>query len=128
MRARSARPQAAAGSSWPGPRFMPVAAIVGGDVKQHCRGGFADPSAESTRAARLLETRFANGAPNVVVLVTATGGAEHGRRSPSRRPASKSPTVADDPASGREVVWGLFGPAAAFPGRAVPADPGPDPR
>src|SRR5205085_2419160 len=36
-------------------------------------GGFADPASESARAARLLESRFTTGAPNVVVLVTAHG-------------------------------------------------------
>jgi putative drug exporter of the RND superfamily len=55
--------------------FVPLAALAGGDVKQHLSaGGFADPAAESTRAARLLEERFAGGAPNVVILVTAQGG------------------------------------------------------
>jgi RND superfamily putative drug exporter len=43
-------------------------------VKEHLSaGGFADPASESARTARLLESRFATGAPNVVVLVTATG-------------------------------------------------------
>ncbi len=37
-------------------------------------GGFEDPSAESTEAARLLEDVFGQGDPNVVLLVTADGG------------------------------------------------------
>jgi RND superfamily putative drug exporter len=57
--------------------FLPVAALVGGGVKARLSaGGFADPASESARAARLLESRFATGAPNIVVLVTARGGAD----------------------------------------------------
>jgi len=55
--------------------FLPVAGILGGNVKQHLSaGGFADPASESTRAAHLLDARFGGGAPNLVVLVTARGG------------------------------------------------------
>ncbi|MCA1846225.1 MAG: MMPL family transporter, partial [Actinobacteria bacterium] len=51
--------------------FLPVAAVVGGQVKEHLSaGGFADPSSESARAARLLGQRFGGGTPNLVVLVT----------------------------------------------------------
>jgi len=54
--------------------FLPIAAVLGGNVKQHLSaGGFADPGSASARAGRLLESRFATGAPNVVVLVTAKG-------------------------------------------------------
>jgi len=52
-----------------------VAAAFGGHVKEHLSaGGFADPASPSARAAARLESRFATGAPNLVVLVTATGG------------------------------------------------------
>jgi len=55
--------------------FLPVAGILGGNVKQHLSaGGFADPASQSTRAAHLLDARFGGGAPNLVVLVTARGG------------------------------------------------------
>ncbi len=37
-------------------------------------GGFEDPGAESTRAALLLEERFGQGEPNVILLVTAASG------------------------------------------------------
>jgi RND superfamily putative drug exporter len=55
--------------------FLPVAGLLGGNVKEHLSaGGFEDPASESTRAAHLLETRFGGGAPNLVVVVTAQGG------------------------------------------------------
>jgi len=57
--------------------FLPVAALLGGGVKERLSaGGFADPASESSRAARRLESRFAAGAPNIAVLVTARGGAD----------------------------------------------------
>ena len=57
--------------------FLPLAALLGGGVKDHLSsGGFTDPASESARAARRLESRFSTGAPNVVVLVTARGGPE----------------------------------------------------
>ena len=37
-------------------------------------GGFEDPGAESTRTAELLEERFGQGEPNVVLLATAVSG------------------------------------------------------
>jgi RND superfamily putative drug exporter len=37
-------------------------------------GGFQDPDAESTRAADLLDERFGQGDPNLVLLVTPDGG------------------------------------------------------
>jgi RND superfamily putative drug exporter len=37
-------------------------------------GGFEDPGAESTRAAEVLEERFGQGEPNIVLLATAASG------------------------------------------------------
>ena len=37
-------------------------------------GGFEDPAAESTRAARLVEQQFGQGDPDIVLLVTAKNG------------------------------------------------------
>jgi RND superfamily putative drug exporter len=92
--------------------FLPVAAVLGGDVKQHLSaGGFADPSAESTRAAHLLETRFANGAPNVVVLVTAAGSAEATVDDPAVEAAGLdlAQRLAAEPGiRGVKSYWGLF--------------------
>jgi RND superfamily putative drug exporter len=52
-----------------------LAGVVGGGVFQRLsNGGFADPDAESSRAADLLEDEFGAGAPNVVLLVTASEG------------------------------------------------------
>ena len=52
-----------------------VAGMLGGAVFDRLSsGGFADPDSESTRADDLLEGRFGAGAPNVVLLVTASDG------------------------------------------------------
>ena len=55
--------------------FVVVSAILGTGVFGALKsGGFEDPGAESTRAAQLLEERFGQGDPNVVLLATATSG------------------------------------------------------
>src|SRR5437879_3333072 len=55
--------------------FVVVAAVGGSGVFGALKGGgFDDPHAESTRAKALLEQRFHQGDPNVVVLFTPTGG------------------------------------------------------
>ncbi|HEV2809907.1 MAG TPA: MMPL family transporter [Acidimicrobiales bacterium] len=55
--------------------FLAVAGFIGTGVFERLRGGgFEDPSAESTQAARLLEDAFGQGDPNVVLLATAKGG------------------------------------------------------
>src|SRR2546423_5187068 len=55
--------------------FLPVAGILGGNVKQHLSaGGFAHPAPESTRAAHLLDPPFGGRAPHPVVLITPRGG------------------------------------------------------
>jgi putative drug exporter of the RND superfamily len=55
--------------------FVPVAALAGAHLKEHLSaGGFTDPASESTRAAQLLESRFATGLPNLVVVVSAAAG------------------------------------------------------
>lgn len=54
---------------------LPLAVVFGGPVKAKLSaGGFDDPAAESTQAARILEDTFGAGSPNVVLLVTARGG------------------------------------------------------
>ena len=55
--------------------FFVVAAGVGGGVFDALKGGgFDDPSSESARARDLLEERFGQGDPNIVVLYTPPGG------------------------------------------------------
>src|SRR3954463_7626263 len=55
--------------------FVVVAAAAGGGVFDALKGGgFADPKAESTQARDLLEDRFGQGDPNVVLLYTPPGG------------------------------------------------------
>jgi RND superfamily putative drug exporter len=60
--------------------LLPVAGVLGGPVKgKLSSGGFSDPAAEASRAARLLESEFGTGSPNGVLLVTAdegTGGVD----------------------------------------------------
>ena len=52
-----------------------VAAAFGGDVQSRLKaGGFEDPSSESARATALLQEEFGAGDPDVVMVVTATGG------------------------------------------------------
>src|SRR5829696_10225936 len=49
--------------------FFVLAVVLGGGVfDKLSTGGFQDPEAESTRAADLLEERFGQGDPNLVLL------------------------------------------------------------
>jgi putative drug exporter of the RND superfamily len=52
-----------------------LAAVLGADVQDALvPGGFDDASSESAQAARVVDEGFGGGAPDLVVLVTATGG------------------------------------------------------
>ncbi|MBW3662362.1 MAG: MMPL family transporter [Actinobacteria bacterium] len=52
-----------------------AAGAMGGDVQEHLSvGGFDDPESESTRAAEVLEEHFAQGIPNLVLLVESRAG------------------------------------------------------
>jgi RND superfamily putative drug exporter len=52
-----------------------VAGAFGGSAVTRLKsGGFDDPAAESTSAAKILRERFGTGDPNLVLLVTAKGG------------------------------------------------------
>jgi len=56
-----------------------AAGAIGGGVASHLSsGGFQDPSAESTKAANLLEHQFHAADPNFVLLVTAKAGNVNG--------------------------------------------------
>src|SRR5580704_5690619 len=56
-----------------------AAGAIGGGVASHLSsGGFQDPSAESTKAANLLEHQFHAADPNFVLLVTAKTGTVDG--------------------------------------------------
>src|SRR5215471_6790211 len=50
-------------------------AVAGGVADRLTTGGFADPNSESERAASILEHQFHAKDPNLVLLVTAKGGA-----------------------------------------------------
>jgi RND superfamily putative drug exporter len=55
--------------------FLVVSALAGGGVFDALKGGgFQDPHAESTQARDLLQERFGQGDPNVVLLYTAPDG------------------------------------------------------
>ncbi|MBV9411639.1 MAG: MMPL family transporter, partial [Acidimicrobiia bacterium] len=55
--------------------LLVVAGVVGGSVSKHLsNGGFDDPHSEYSHAARILQTEFHAGDPNVVLLVTAKNG------------------------------------------------------
>ena len=57
--------------------FMALAGGIGGKVaKDLSAGGFADPKAESQRAAVALDTTFHTGASNFLLLVTAPQGVD----------------------------------------------------
>lgn len=57
--------------------FVVLAGAFGGGVAENLTsGGFEDPSTESSRADDALADRFDTGVPNVILLVTATGGAD----------------------------------------------------
>jgi putative drug exporter of the RND superfamily len=49
-------------------------ALGGSAITRLKSGGFDDPGAESTRAAKVLADEFGTGDPNLVLLVTAKGG------------------------------------------------------
>jgi len=54
--------------------FVLGAAMIGGGVISRLRsGGFADPGSESAEAVELLQDRYGDASPNLVVLVTTTG-------------------------------------------------------
>ncbi|MCB0972863.1 MAG: hypothetical protein KDA97_15255, partial [Acidimicrobiales bacterium] len=69
--------------------FVVSGAIGGGVADRLSSGGFEDPSAESTRADDLLGEAFDTGTPNIILVVTATGG---------------DVDAADAAAAGREVA------------------------
>ena len=55
--------------------FLALAGGIGGGVaKELSGGGFDDPKAPSEQAARLLESQFGSGTPNITLLLTARGG------------------------------------------------------
>ncbi|MEO5840313.1 MAG: MMPL family transporter [Acidimicrobiales bacterium] len=58
--------------------FFVIAAVVGGGgvFGKLKGGGFDDPSAESTRARDYLDERLGVGDPNLVLVVTASGGSD----------------------------------------------------
>jgi len=57
--------------------LLVAGAVLGAPVAGHLKsGGFTVPDAESTRAEALLADHFGGGAPNLLVMVSAPGGAD----------------------------------------------------
>jgi len=55
--------------------LLAISGVVGGGVADDLTaGGFADPDAEASRAADVLASEFDEGAPNIVLLVSAPDG------------------------------------------------------
>src|SRR5688572_23690065 len=55
--------------------FFVVAGGIGGSVAEELsNGGFQDPTAESTRAAKVLDREFDTVPPNIVLLVSVEDG------------------------------------------------------
>ena len=88
-----------------------VAGIAGGGVAARLsNGGFTDPSAESTTAEALLDTRFAAGSPNLVLLVTAPATVD----APASAAAGRALTTAlaaDPRILSAESYWTLGSPS-----------------
>ena len=80
--------------------FLVLAAVLGSGVfGQLSGGGFDDPASESSRAERVLESRFGTGSPNFVLLVDARAGGGGRSAVAQTAPAVDAPAVtgaADD--------------------------------
>src|SRR5918998_6310317 len=78
--------------------FFVAAAVLGAGVFDRLStGGFQDPDAESTRAADLLDDRYGQGDPNLVLLVTPDGGVVDDPRAVE---AGRAPPASPGPAGG----------------------------
>ncbi|AJC53135.1 putative membrane protein [Streptomyces sp. 769] len=72
--------------------LLAVAAAVpiGGGVSDRLSGGgFTDPAAESSKAAKLLADRFGSGAPNLVLLARTSGSVDDPRAATAGRDLSR---------------------------------------
>ncbi|PNE39401.1 transporter [Streptomyces noursei] len=72
--------------------MLAVAAAVpiGGGVSDRLSGGgFTDPAAESSKAAKFLADRFGSGAPNLVLLARASGSVDDPRDATAGRDLSR---------------------------------------
>jgi RND superfamily putative drug exporter len=88
--------------------FVVVAAMAGTGVFDALKGGgFADPDAESTAAKDLLEERFGQGDPNVVLLVTAPGGDVDGQAAVAEGRALTERLAAEEGMSQAASYWTL---------------------
>ncbi len=113
--------------------FVLVAALMGTGVFGRLgAGGFADPSAESTRAKDVLASRFGTGAPNLVLLVDAKAKGSSSTPAVDSRGGRGCREHAGGRARGsirrrrrRELLVARTGRAAAIDRRTLRADRGP---
>ncbi len=85
-----------------------VAGAVGGGVAEHLSaGGFDDPAAESTRAGDVIDEVFYAGEPNVVLLVTATGGDVDAAAAAAAGQALTTELAAEDGVEQANSYWSL---------------------
>ena len=90
-----------------------AAGAFGGGVASHLSsGGFQDPSAASTKADSVLAAQFHTGAPNLVLLVTAQGGASVDSTNVKQAGVALTEQLSHEPAiSQASSYWTLGEPA-----------------
>jgi RND superfamily putative drug exporter len=88
--------------------FVLVAAVLGTGVFDVLKGGgFSDPGAESTRAKDILEDRFHQGDPNVVLLFAPAGGSVDSPEAEAAGLAITRKLAATDGVEQAESYWSL---------------------
>lgn len=91
--------------------FLVLAAVLGGGVFDRLKtGGFTDPGAESTEAARLLDERFGAGEPDLVLLVEADGGDVDAPAAAAAGQALADEVAAEEGVEQVVSYWGLGSP------------------
>ena len=88
--------------------FFVVAGGVGGGVAEKLsNGGFQDPNAESSRAARVLDREFGAVSPNIVLLVSTDGSVDDPEIARHGRELTKE--LADQPGVGQVISYWTTG-------------------
>ena len=91
--------------------FLAASVVIGvGAFDLLKSGGFEDPDAESTRAAQLLEERFGQGDPNVILLATARSG-DAGAAASTTAGLALGERLASLGVDGVTSYWTIGGPA-----------------
>jgi RND superfamily putative drug exporter len=90
--------------------FVAAAALGAGVFDKLSTGGFQDPEAESTRAAELLDDRFGQGDPNLVLLVAPGGGVVDDPEAADAGRALTDRLAAEDGVASAVSYWSLGSP------------------